>query len=205
VLIWVTRLASTSFALGIIATLIAGSAAMGANERHVNKGALVVSTESIGQPIGFKFLYRRVGETSRPLFGGRKIVNDSGSILEPDDDFTGRESGHVTVEYLEPGSYEIYSYDLFGSWGSMQTVYSPKSDFSIPFVIKAGEAVYIGDFAGVRIKIGDKTAGYFVLTDKHERDVEIARRHDPDLPPVTISVADPSKLGPVFRSAELSE
>lgn len=138
------------------------------------------------------------------MFGGKKIANNPGSILEPNDDFTGRESGHVTVEYLEPGNYEVYSYDLFGGWGAMQTVYSPKSDISIPFVIKAGEATYIGDFAGVRIKMGDKTAGYFVLTDKHDRDLDVARRHEPALPPMTVSVVDASKLGtPIFRAAEL--
>ena len=53
----------------------------------------------------------------------------------------------------------------------------------------------LGDFAVVwELKSGPLEYGYFVLTDQQERDLAIARKKEPQLGPVTVAVANASKL-----------
>ena len=43
--------------------------------------------------------------------------------------------------------------------------------------------------------------GYFVVSDRHERDLAIARKKQPDLPPATVTVTDVSQFGWPFLFA----
>jgi len=72
--------------------------------------------------------------------------------------------------------------------------------FSIPFTIRPGEATYIGNFArapslGTSLGPVLGAAGFFVISDKSERDLAIARQRRPGLPPVTVTVTNVSTWG----------
>ena len=100
----------------------------------------------------------------------------------------------VGVHALKPGDYEIYTFGTFGFNGA---VGYPSGEFSLPFSIKPGETTYIGNFDS---RPGAFTIS-FVVTDRHERDMAIARRKEASLPAaVTMAVPDVARIGsPYFR------
>jgi hypothetical protein len=127
----------------------------------------------------------------------------------PDPDFnTGYETGKVQIQHLRPGKYEVYSFEFTGSSIGEWITWHPKKPFSIPFTINPGETTYIGNFArapslGTQKASELGAAGFFVVSDKHQRDIEIARRKRPDLTPVTVSVTDVSEFGvPFFLASD---
>lgn len=170
-------------------------------------GMLICSSGSIGAESRFQLFYRKAGKS----WSDGSIDYDTHSVFARPADFTGHENGQVTTVHLRPGRYEVYSYEIYiPVYDGSPLVWGPSKDFSIPFVIRPGEATYIGDFAYVRFKdevmpgIVLTAAGGFVVTDKHERDVPIARQQDPNLPQaVGISVTDVSALDvPTLLSRE---
>lgn len=115
-----------------------------------------------------------------------------------DADYDGREVGKVIARRLPPGRYEVYNYYFSGS-GPAATSTTSKKKFAIPFEIRAGETTYIGNFARANTyrttlmkTLG--TSSFFVISDKSERDVAIARKRNPHLPPVRNEVFDVSTL-----------
>ena len=176
--------------------------------RGPDAGVLVYSMGTVEYPSNYDFRYRKSG-------GGRDSRFSAGSdgdmrcsclgwfnTTMSDSDYTGREVGKVHIQYMPPGNYEVYAYDFVISspLDSTADFVGPEKDFSLPFTIKPGRATYIGNFARVRsqgtrlhAKLG--VTGYFVISDKHKRDIAIARKQDSGLPPVTISVTNVSRLG----------
>jgi hypothetical protein len=140
---------------------------------------------------------------------GHKPWGVIGIHTEPDIyrtlDYTGRDTGSVDILHLKPGAYEIYRVEE----GPIGNSYISARPFSIPFTIKPGETTYVGSYTGIMVGANEKTlfgdnlkpAGvYFVVSDKHERDIAVARRREPTLPPVTVNVPDPAQLPkPYFR------
>jgi hypothetical protein len=163
-------------------------------------GVLVFSTSTLKIAMNFEFFYERVGQGLDPRnsYDAGLIECDCVGFWHPvmaDPDYEGYETGKVQVQHLPPGDYEVYSYFFGGTMG-----YSPRHAFSIPFTIRPGQATYIGNFArspslGTPMESRLGALGYFVISDQHERDITIARKKVPDLPPVTISVTDVSVLG----------
>lgn len=178
--------------------------------RGKDAGTLVFSEGNIGSTLISTLHYRKVGQSSGVTFGGDGIIyNNPNSIFGYTPDFSGHETGQVTIQHLEPGDYEIYTYQIDGT-GMVTLSWFPNKTFSIPFTIKPNQTTYIGDFECValmgRSPLGLKllAGGYFVVTDQHDRDIEIARKKEPGLPPVTISVTDVSKLdAPGLRTMEV--
>ncbi len=174
-------------------------------------GALVFSAESIGEPIQlvrFQFFYRKVVDSSGR---GGGISNSSGTLDGPDTDFIGHETGQVTVRYLEPGNYDVYAYKIYGAITGATVTWDSERQFSIPFSVSQGKTTYIGDFAGIELTRDDvlglpyTSGAILVVSDKHDRDLAFAQKHDPGLFPVTIAVSDVSRLGdPCLRSREPS-
>lgn len=197
--------------------LLAGRAAASdrvhENYKGADAGVLIYAAGSIGPESNFKFFYRKVGAPSgyRGFGGDGSIYYDTRSLfISRPADFTGHEDGQVVTTRLEPGSYEVYTYKIVaGAYGGEIDWGPAHGDFSIPFTIETGKATYIGDFAGIRLSgegaFGSKTVegGLIIVTDKHERDIPIAQKQMPNLPPVTVSVMDVSKLGePALLSKE---
>lgn len=197
--------------LTLAAALAVGPGARAADYNGPDGGYLVYSVGSIAIPMNFAFRYRGLAPapgSSRAWTGmiGCGCVGAFGA--RSDFDFTGRESGKVKIERLPPGDYEIHDFGFGGSLGSSVTGFSSGRPFVIPFTIRAGQATYIGSFArapslGTSLQPVLGAAGFFVVSDRGERDLAIARQRRPDLPVVTMAVADVSALGhPALRSSE---
>ena len=173
--------------------------------RGADAGTLIFSTGSVF-PMNFTFYYRKAGQGTDPtsIFGAGEI--DCACVgfwhaQMSDPDYVGPpETGKVFVQHLPPGDYEVYTYGFSGTIIVASVSWSPRKVFSLPFSIKPGQATYIGNFVrgpslGTKLEPTLGAAGFFMISDKHERDIEIARRRDPGLPPVTVSVTDVSNMG----------
>jgi hypothetical protein len=105
--------------------------------------------------------------------------------------------GEVFVQDLSPGDWELYSYE-FDTDGSNMLQWRPAKEFSIPFTIKPGRAVYIGDFAPVghmvRAFIDFVGGARFIVKDQSARDIPIAKAKDPGLGQVDVSIFDVDSL-----------
>ncbi len=158
-------------------------------------GILVVSFGSLGeQAAGYTIWYKPRAE--KPGWFPDIISYDPSSFLfNRTPDYTGHEIGQVHILHLKPGEYDFYRAAIFNPVGiQLSTWNSP--DFSLPFTIKPGEVTYAGDIAGSALwKRGLFISGYYVVSDQHERDLEIARKKDTNLPAaVTIAVPDVSGM-----------
>ena len=158
-------------------------------------GTLVFSAESIGHSAAFDFWYKRVGQPAHPsvVGGDGQIENNPGSILNPPLDFTGDESGWVTMQRLKPGEYEVYTYRVYAPGGYQAlAVYEPDKDFSYRFTIVAGQTTYIGSFVALLSGKGPVTS----VLNRFERDIVIAHQKHPDLPAnITSTVAAAPEKG----------
>jgi len=173
--------------------------------RGPDAGALVFSTSTLQISMNFTFLYKKKGDDrdADSVFGAGSIVCDCVGFWHPtmsDPDYnTGYETGKVQIQHLPPGDYEVYTFTFSGFMATTAWQWFPKNGFSIPFTIKPGEATYIGNFArhpslGTPLASQLGATGYFVVSDQSARDIEIAKKHDPNLPPVTVSVTDVTSL-----------
>jgi hypothetical protein len=111
------------------------------------------------------------------------------------------ETGIVEVRRLPPGEYEIYNFKIARITGVLDSYWSSRQDFSIPFTIFPGKATYIGEFMAVKIpgtnlfgqEVGD--GGYFILSSKAERDLALARQKQPGLGEVVTTIVNPASIG----------
>lgn len=183
------------------------------NYNGPDAGTLVFSVSTLKISMDFAFSYKRAEDPpEKSLLDADQIRCKCAGFWHaamPDPDFnTGYETGKVRIQHLRPGKYEVYSFEFIGSSIGDWIIWHPKKPFSIPFTIKPGETTYIGNFArapslGTPKAAELGAAGFFVVSDKHQRDIEIARTKRPDLPPVTVSVTDVSEFGvPFFLASD---
>lgn len=97
-------------------------------------------------------------------------------------DFTNIEgSGVVEVVKLQPGNYEFYNIVMINENGMSQETFKFAKDFSIPFTIKSGEAVYAGHFLAKEVRSRNifsalvPAGAQFVISDQAPADIKIAR------------------------------
>ena len=177
-------------------------------------GYLVCSVGTVRIGMHFDFSYRRVATAD----GAR--VQDWNGKIEPrvggaiylkvkNPDFTGEETGHVVVTRLPPGQYEVHDFAFAGSTPLGGSVHwSPARPFALPFAIRSGEATYIGSFMrapslGTRLHPILGAAGYFILANRAERDLPIARLRLPSGMPLKTEVTDVTQFGSrALRTAE---
>jgi hypothetical protein len=176
-------------------------------------GFLIYSAGSIRGPINFAFRYKRIrgpagGAASD--WGGTIGCGCVGFIRAQAGgaDYQGRETGRVHVRRLPPGDYEVFNFGFSGSLGTSVVTTSSARPFSIPFTIRPGGAVYIGSFArtpslGTPLQRELGAMGFFVIANRAERDLAIARRQRPELPEPVIAFTDVSGWGnAMLRSDE---
>jgi hypothetical protein len=194
-------------------TLLAPVSAVLAREaapdyRGDDGGYLVYAVGTIAIGMRFDFPYRRVAlpdgtpiddwlGTIAPTVGGAWVLR----VKNPD--FSGRETGHVVVRRLPPGQYLIDQFAFAGGGIGMGTIdWSSAVPFSIRFTIRSGTATYIGSFMrapslGTPLEAEVNAAGYFLIADRSERDIPIARAKVPSLPAITTEVTDVSQFGSI--------
>jgi len=113
----------------------------------------------------------------------------------------GQEKAIVDVRRLPPGDYEIVNFDVDLVGGVARSTWRSKKDFSIPFTIAPGRATYVGEFLAVRINgknffgMTVPNGAYFVLADKAEREIALAKQKEPGIAEVTSAVGDPKIIG----------
>jgi len=156
---------------------------------------------------GYTLFYRR---KDRSPEGNGKIWWGQANILEGRQlDFEdGTGTGIVDVRRMPPGDYEIFNFQIFYNAGNVQKFFSSKQEFSIPFSVRPGSTTYIGEYlvAGVfgRNFFGMSLpgGGYFIISNKGDRDMAIAKRKEPALGPVQTAVVDPRLVGnPLIRAS----
>jgi len=153
----------------------------------------------------YQLKVRKAGGEPIGTFGAAHNTFD----LHANDLDTLRRFGFVTVKELPPGNYEIYSYVVKWREGKFKDkAVASAEPFTVPFTIAAGKTTYLGNFGAVGFKQENQwgysvpAGAYFVVSDKADRDLEIARRKMPEIGPVTKQVPDPEKLAiPGFKSS----
>jgi hypothetical protein len=187
-----------AFALSF--ALHAPAAAADEDYGGADAGILIYSAGSIAMPLAFEFRYRRIGLPAgaaasdwsgriESRTGGFSRAHVSGA------EYSGRETGRVFVRRLPPGNYEVHGFRFAGT-----RQFRSRRPFSIPFTIRPGQATYIGNFArapslGTPLQRTLGAVGFFVISDRSERDVALARGRFPELPPVTVEVTDVTAFG----------
>ena len=147
----------------------------------------------------YKLFIRKIDKSLNS--GVAYLVNN---IFKPmKKDFVDNDSHGIVVSYAMPaGDYEIYNFDVFNNLGLIQTNYSAKEDFSIPFSIKPKQTTYLGEY--IAYSIGGSTGGViFIVKNEMPRDIRIAKRKLPDLfvENVVDSVPSPDSIGcPLIKS-----
>lgn len=197
--------------LGVI-TGLAGCASPGShtNYKGADAGAMLLSIGWTEPSTDYYVIaYRKVGETG---LGPDYVTIHTSSDIFRVIDYTGADTGSVVTEHLDPGTYEFYRVQADSQGGEG---HFSKNPFSLRFVIKPGETTYLGNYTANLITqkehswlVGDYdgTAGvYFVVSDKHDRDLEIARRREPGLPPVTMAVPGEGALPRPYFAARKRE
>ena len=195
-------------ALCLALFLLPASPAQGRDKDYAGTdgGWLVYAVGTVKIGMHFAFSYRPVaGADGSPVQGwSGKIEPRLGGaiylkIKKPD--FSGEETGHVVVRRLPPGRYQVDKFS-FGGSNLAGTAYNWRSavPFALPFEIRPGEATYIGSFMrapslGTPLQPMLGAAGFFVVTDRGERDLPIARTKLPPETPIRSEVEDVSKFG----------
>lgn len=192
----------------LLLTGCAGANSVNSDYHGEDAGVLVVSEGTTPSPFGFVLHYQKAGETRSWDGAGDGMISYTGGGLFADTpDFSDPEKGRVTIQHLKPGVYEIYNYEIYNN----NVVFYPAKYFSIQFTIRPNQTTYIGHFEGTIRTLDTHFLGlqvalqrYFVVTDTQDRDIKIARKKEPNLPPVVNSVPDVSKIGlPEFRAKEI--
>lgn len=150
------------------------------------------------------------GATKKETWG--EITFDQSHLfnkLQSADYQSSRETGMVLVQAMPPGEYEIYNFFIFRRAGVLTYSFRSKTDLSIPFTVKAGQATYLGnyqanDFSGKNIIGFSEPAGaVFVVTDRLAAELPIAQAKantalgtPADATPVPESIGSPFFIKP---------
>jgi tetratricopeptide (TPR) repeat protein len=114
--------------------------------------------------------------------------------------------GDVVVRALPPGDYILSRYFAFAGANCGHSGFA--TSFSVPFSVKKGEAVYLGNFRFEPITwhliwgSSCSAGGYFVVSNEEARDLPVAKTKRPQLPEtISRQLPDTAALNlPMFRS-----
>lgn len=205
----------------LVIVLLAFLAAVPASAKSRDKdyegpdaGYLIYSVGTIKIGMNFAFSYRQtaaLNDEPREGWKGKIEPRLGGAIYLKikNPHFAGDETGHVVVRRLPPGSYEVNDFSVAGSNLAGTTYFwSPSKPFSLPFKIRAGEATYIGSFMrspslGTPLQPVLGAAGFFLVANRSNRDLPIAKGNIPAGINIETEVTDVSKFGSeVLRTSQ---
>jgi len=112
------------------------------------------------------------------------LIFMQGSILKESPQYSDEFGvGVVKVASLPAGKYEFINYSAFSGNGMTGgTVYSAKEDFSIPFEVKPGGIIYLGNYQALVVfnetALGIKVSHWngFKVRDASKHDLSIAQK-----------------------------
>ncbi|BCA57359.1 hypothetical protein [Sphingomonas sp. HMP6] len=200
ILLWTALLGATT----------ANAKSDAAHYEGADAGCLIYSVGTVKIGMNFTFPYGPIkspGDKRRSPWAGEIKPKVGGAIRLQikDPDFVGTETGHVVVRCLPPGDYAVGSFAFSGSLPGVGSYeWSPEKPFAFPFRIRSGEATYIGSFmrapsAQTPLQPILGMAGFFVVADRNDRDLPIARTRLSPSMQITRQVTDVSS----FNSAAL--
>lgn len=149
------------------------------------------------------FFRKRDGSASGSIWWGQGNMFDRRK-LDIDDN---KEKALVDVRRLPPGDYEVFNFDVHMNGGTIQESWRARRNFSIPFTIAPGGATYLGEFIAVKLTghnffgMAVPDGAYFLLSDKAERDLPVARLKEAGLAEASDAFVDPKNLdNPLLRA-----
>ncbi len=207
-------------AMVVLAVMLAGCATLDPSPDYTgaDAGFLVVAMGEGADTFygSYKLFYRNKADTKitgRVYFPSGLWAIKMRDYYRDDD-----RGGLVLIKKLPPGDYELVNFEIYndglhGPGGAQLTSdmwWKSKEDFSIPFKISEGAATYVGEFKAVGMRFhpflkGKYAVGgaYFVVSDKSDRDVAIAKQKQPAIKKVELSVPNVDALNnPLLRSKE---
>ena len=73
---------------------------------------------------------------------------------------------------LPPGEYEIISFSSGANYGNSMVWFNAPQNFSIPFTVKAGEVVYLGQYlVGLNLANGKPSSSNLLIANESQRDL----------------------------------
>ena len=126
------------------------------------------------------------------------------TIFSSERDFDDQsENGIVKILTLAPGEWGIVHFSAYAG----VTQFDSAEEVFVPFTVIPGGTVYIGDYEMIT-KWGKNWLGMkmeydpsFVVADKSQRDIPIAKRKDPSIANVTVAVPAIAATNPYFVSS----
>jgi hypothetical protein len=191
--------------IGLLALFLIGqpTSAAARDYEGADAGTLIYSVSTLHIAMNFTFKYRRIQPPGAKWSGAITCKCVGFFHAQKGGDYSGDETGQVKIERLPPGEYEIYDFGFGGT-----SSFSSRKKFSLRFSIRPGEATYIGNYArapslGTSLEPSLGAMGFFVISDKADRDLKIARARRPDQTQIALSVPDVAPLGhPFLRTSE---
>jgi hypothetical protein len=159
------------------------------------KGVMIVSvtrTQDASNSDGW-YYYHPVGDDRLDRLDA---IGAMISLIEPDDfPDDDDQKGRIFAVEMNPGEYRIAQWEMFVSRGAYAYEYiEPKSPVSLPFTIKPGEFVYLGNWH-VEALVGKGFLGFKAvggahgeIHDRHERDLAAFRKKYPQFQDASVDV-----------------
>jgi hypothetical protein len=186
----------------VIAVFAFMLAAMPARADDAGQGKIVLGFGAAPEMkfVSYAFFFRSADHRHRDY-----VSYDQNGLFTADrrdfDDAT--ENGAVKILTMPAGDWEFI---MLKEMDSAETTYDyGTNDISIPFTVKAGETVYIGDFKAVLQSPRTGSDYYpipakFIVGDRSARDIPIAQKKNKAIGAVTVAIPDVAALhSPLFE------
>jgi hypothetical protein len=174
-------------ALSAVLTVLLSACAISTNYVGSDAGHAVIGIGAVldSPYTSHVFIFRRVGETAT----GRLVYFTQPVLLvsRPPDYKTSDEAGIVELATVPAGKYELIQVESAINLGIGTSTFSSRRPFSIPFEIRPGEVVYVGNYQANPIRhrsdSGSLVAGgaFFVVEDRSQSDLALAKARLPSL------------------------
>lgn len=180
-------------------SIITGCTTLRIDYKGPDKGMVILTLTANKEDSAIKDYTLRIRRKDKSATGG-VIYLPHGIFAQTPCDFERvAYHGFVKVLKLEPGEYEVFNFVLMSRSGLL---YTANKDFSAPFVVKAGETIYIGEywFASIKEKdfLGMTSLRFYVtLSDRSERDIPLAIKKEPTIraDEVKVRIPDGERFG----------
>lgn len=187
-----------------VALTVSSPAARAADD--TSSGWIVVSLTRDKQFGTMEISIKPLGQSS----GGRTLGVTPLSFGSTHHRFSEKVNGYVEITKVPPGQYHITNFHL--NYAPSKWTFRAKSDFSVPFEVKANEVAYLGEFLATATMLKNSLLfanidkPYFLVSNQQERDMPIAVAEHPELKdvPVAIALRGPSRT-PFMRATRMTE